>query len=104
MLLTSKHENSICYNQALQYIVRENKPCTVVVIIDATWKKECLNASSKLPNKVPYEILHERFLKVEKLVNQKMKAKKKKRLEDSQKNTILIQLITSIRIQCAICQ
>ena len=39
MLLTSKHENSICYNQALQYIVRENKPCTVVVIIDAVSRK-----------------------------------------------------------------
>ena len=39
MLLTSKHENSISYNQSLQYIVRENKPCTVVVIVDAVSRK-----------------------------------------------------------------
>ena len=39
MLLTSKHENSISYNQSLRYIVKENKPCTVVVIIDAVSRK-----------------------------------------------------------------
>lgn len=39
MLLTSKHENSISYNQSLQYVVRENKPCTVVVIVDAVSRK-----------------------------------------------------------------
>jgi len=39
MLLTSKHENSISYNQSIQYVVRENKPCTVVVIIDAVSRK-----------------------------------------------------------------
>jgi len=39
MLLTSKHENSISYNQSLQYVVREDKPCTVVVIVDAVSRK-----------------------------------------------------------------
>lgn len=39
MLLTSKHENSISYNQSLQYVLRENKPCTVVIIIDAISRK-----------------------------------------------------------------
>ena len=39
MLLTSKHENSISYNQSLQYINNVNEPCTVVVIIDAVSRK-----------------------------------------------------------------
>ena len=39
MLLTSKHENSIAYNQSLSYIVKENKPCTVVVIVDQISRK-----------------------------------------------------------------
>ena len=39
MLLTSKHENSISYNQSLRYIVKENKPCSVVIIIDAVSRK-----------------------------------------------------------------
>lgn len=39
MLLTSKHENSISYDQSLQYIVKEDKPCTVVIIIDAVSRK-----------------------------------------------------------------
>ena len=39
MLLTSKHENSIAYNQSISYITKENKPCTVVVIIDQISRK-----------------------------------------------------------------
>lgn len=39
MLLTSKHENSISYNQSLSYVVNQNKPCTVVLIIDAVSRK-----------------------------------------------------------------
>ncbi len=39
MLLTSKHENSIAYNQSISYIVKENKPCTVVIIIDQISRK-----------------------------------------------------------------
>ena len=39
MLLTSKHENSIAYNQSISYIVGENKPCTVVVIVDQISRK-----------------------------------------------------------------
>ncbi|MBE5821970.1 MAG: DUF1727 domain-containing protein [Clostridiales bacterium] len=35
MVLVSKHENSISYNQSLLYIKNENKKCTVVVIVDA---------------------------------------------------------------------
>lgn len=39
MLLTSKHENSISYNQSLMYINNVNEPCTVVIIIDAVSRK-----------------------------------------------------------------
>ncbi len=39
MLLTSKHENSIAYNQSIDYIIKENKPCTVVVIVDQISRK-----------------------------------------------------------------
>lgn len=39
MLLTSKHENSIAYDQSISYIVKENKPCTVVVIMDQISRK-----------------------------------------------------------------
>ena len=39
MLLTSKHENSIAYNQSISYIIKENKPCTVVVIVDQISRK-----------------------------------------------------------------
>lgn len=48
MLLTSKHENSISYNQSLQYVVRENKPCTVVVIVDAVSRKYFTSETSWL--------------------------------------------------------
>ena len=39
MLLTSKHENSIAYNQSISYVVSENKPCTVVIIVDQISRK-----------------------------------------------------------------
>ncbi len=39
MLLTSKHENSIAYNQSIEYIIKENKPCMVVVIVDQISRK-----------------------------------------------------------------
>lgn len=48
MLMTSKHENSISYNQSLQYIVRENKPCTVVIIVDAVSRKYFTSETSWL--------------------------------------------------------
>lgn len=48
MLLTSKHENSISYNQSLQYVVREDKPCTVVIIVDAVSRKYFTSETSWL--------------------------------------------------------
>ena len=38
-LLTSKHENILCYNEHLKYIKRENKPCTVLILVDAISRK-----------------------------------------------------------------
>lgn len=47
-LLTSKHENSISYNQSLQYVVRQNKPCTVVIIVDSVSRKYFTSETSWL--------------------------------------------------------
>ncbi len=48
MLLTSKHENSVAYNQSIQYILNENKPCTVVVIVDQISRKYFTSETSWL--------------------------------------------------------
>lgn len=57
MLLTSKHENSISYDQSLQYIVKENKPCTVVVIVDAVSRKYFTSETSWLWD-IDFELLN----------------------------------------------
>ena len=57
MLLTSKHENSISYNQSLLYIVRENKPCTVVIIVDAVSRKYFTSETSWLWD-IDFELLN----------------------------------------------
>ena len=56
MLLTSKHENSISYNQSLLYIVREKKPCTVVIIVDAVSRKYFTSETSWLWD-IDFELL-----------------------------------------------
>ena len=38
-LLTSKHENSVAYDTNLSYIAATEKPCTVLVIVDAISRK-----------------------------------------------------------------
>ena len=48
MLLTSKHENSISYNQSIDFIVRENIPCTVIILIDAISRKYYTSETSWL--------------------------------------------------------
>lgn len=48
MLLTSKHENSIAYNQSISYVVNENKPCSVVVIVDQISRKYFTSETSWL--------------------------------------------------------
>lgn len=65
MLLTSKHENSISYNQSLLYITRENKPCTVVIIVDAVSRKYFTSETSWLWD-IDFELLNNKC--VEKVV------------------------------------
>lgn len=62
MLLTSKHENSISYNQSLAYIVRENKPCTVVIIVDAVSRKYFTSETSWLWD-IDFELLNNNCVK-----------------------------------------
>ena len=38
-LLTSKHENSVAYDTNLDYICSTEKPCTVIVLVDAISRK-----------------------------------------------------------------
>ncbi len=56
MLLTSKHENSISYNQSLLYLTREKKPCTVVIIVDAVSRKYFTSETSWLWD-IDFELL-----------------------------------------------
>lgn len=62
MLLTSKHENSISYNQSLMYVVRENKPCTVVIIVDAVSRKYFTSETSWLWD-IDFELLNNTCVK-----------------------------------------
>lgn len=62
MLLTSKHENSISYNQSLLYVVRENKPCTVVIIVDAVSRKYFTSETSWLWD-IDFELLQSNCVK-----------------------------------------
>lgn len=39
VLLTSKHENSVSYNQSIALAASSKKPCTVVIIVDAISRK-----------------------------------------------------------------
>ncbi len=48
MLLTSKHENSISYNQSISYVVNEDKPSTIVFIVDAVSRKYFTSETSWL--------------------------------------------------------
>ncbi len=48
MLLTSKHENSVSYDQSLRYIARQKEPHAVVVIVDAVSRKYFTSETSWL--------------------------------------------------------
>ncbi|MCL2392686.1 MAG: MurT ligase domain-containing protein [Oscillospiraceae bacterium] len=47
-LLISKHENSLSYNQNMALIVSQQKPCTVVVVVDAISRKYYTSETSWL--------------------------------------------------------
>lgn len=56
MLLTSKHENSISYNQSLLYVTREKEECTVILIVDAVSRKYFTSETSWLWD-IDFELL-----------------------------------------------
>ncbi len=62
MLLTSKHENSISYNQSLTYIINQAKPCTVVLIIDAVSRKYFTSETSWIWD-IDFELLKDDCVK-----------------------------------------
>ena len=53
---------TISYNQSLQYVVRENKPCTVVVIIDAVSRKYFTSETSWIWD-INFELLNAECVK-----------------------------------------
>ena len=62
MLLTSKHENSISYNQSLLYVTRENRPCSVIIIVDAVSRKYFTSETSWLWD-IDFELLNNKNVK-----------------------------------------
>ncbi len=47
-LLISKHENSVSYNQNIEYIINQNKDCTVFIMVDAISRKYFTSETSWL--------------------------------------------------------
>ena len=56
-LLTSKHENSIAYDTNLRYIRSTQRPCTVLVIVDAVSRKYFTSETSWLWD-IDFDLLH----------------------------------------------
>jgi len=48
LLLLSKHENSFAYDMALTWIIKQKKPCTVIVLVDAISRKYYTSETSWL--------------------------------------------------------
>ena len=48
ILLISKHENSLSYNQSMAWTVLQRKPCTVIVLVDAISRKYYTSETSWL--------------------------------------------------------
>ena len=55
-LLTSKHENSISYDQSIRVAVQDRKDCTVTVIVDAISRKYFTSETSWLWD-IDFELL-----------------------------------------------
>jgi len=47
-LLLSKHENSFAYDTSLKWIIEQNKPCTVIVLVDSISRKYYTSETSWL--------------------------------------------------------
>ena len=56
ILLISKHENSLSYNQSMEWIVRQRRPCTVIVMVDSISRKYYTSETSWLWD-VDFDIL-----------------------------------------------
>lgn len=56
VLLTSKHENSVSYDQAIRIVTQEKKDCTVMVIVDAVSRKYFTSETSWLWD-IDFELL-----------------------------------------------
>ncbi len=46
--LISKHENSVSYDRSLDYVIKQNKPCEVIVIVDAVSRRYTTGETSWL--------------------------------------------------------
>ncbi len=55
-LLTSKHENSVSYDQSIRVAVQDGRPCTVTVIVDAISRKYFTSETSWLWD-IDFELL-----------------------------------------------
>ncbi len=62
LLLTSKHENSVSYNQSLDYIARQGKACNVTVLVDAISRKYYTSETSWLFD-IDFNMLNKDFVK-----------------------------------------
>lgn len=55
--LVSKHENSISYDQSLRYIIGQNQPCSVIIIVDAVSRRYSTDEISWLWD-IDFELLN----------------------------------------------
>ncbi len=62
VLLTSKHENSIAYDTNLRYIAGLDKPCVVLVIVDAVSRKYFTSETSWLWD-IDFDLLNQAHIK-----------------------------------------
>ena len=61
-LLISKHENSVSYNQNIEYIVNQNKDCTIILMVDAISRKYFTSETSWLWD-INFELLGSKNIK-----------------------------------------
>lgn len=61
-LLISKHENSVSYNQNIEYIVDQKKECTVFIMVDAISRKYFTSETSWLWD-INFDELNNEFVK-----------------------------------------
>lgn len=60
--LVSKHENSISYDQSIRYIIGQNKPCGVIIIVDSVSRRYSTGEISWLWD-IDFELLNNTCIK-----------------------------------------